>query len=81
VANGLTSTDIGFAETGSTPAGESLQLIGSGNSYDDFTWSAPTAETRGNENTGQSITAVPEPTTSALALFASLSLIQIRRRN
>jgi hypothetical protein len=39
-AAGLTSTDIGVEEGGSTPAGFSLQLTGQGASYDDFTWVA-----------------------------------------
>ncbi|MAE09284.1 MAG: hypothetical protein CL661_11060 [Bacteroidetes bacterium] len=63
-ANGLTSTDIGVAETSSTPIGESLQLSGSGTSYPDFVWNAPAAETPGNENNGQTLGGAldPEPT-------------------
>jgi len=52
-ADGLTSTDIGAAETSSTPAGHSLQLSGTGTTYGDFTWSAPATATAGAPNTGQ----------------------------
>ena len=49
-ANGQTSVDIGVSETGSTPVGESLQLLGSGTQYSDFTWGGPFAETPGAVN-------------------------------
>ncbi len=52
-ANGLTSTDIGVAEDGTTPVGYSLQLSGTGDSYDDFTWQAPAAATPGAVNNNQ----------------------------
>jgi LPXTG-site transpeptidase (sortase) family protein len=52
-ADGLTSTDIGVAETTSTAVGDSLQLTGTGTSYDDFTWSGPAASSFGAVNTGQ----------------------------
>jgi len=52
-ANGMTSTDIGVAEASSTPAGESLQLIGAGSMGGDFTWTGPTAESPGAVNVGQ----------------------------
>ena len=52
-ANGMASTDIGVSESNSTPVGQSLQLIGTGNNYNNFTWSAPTANTAGQPNTGQ----------------------------
>ena len=54
-ADGLVSTDIGVAETGSTPAGDSLQLTGEGSTYGDFTWAAPSASTSGAANAGQII--------------------------
>ncbi|GAB4343195.1 MAG: hypothetical protein Kow0037_31140 [Calditrichia bacterium] len=53
-ASGQTSVDIGVSETGSTPAGFSLFLVGSGTQYSDFTWSGPDAETKGDINSGQS---------------------------
>ncbi len=58
-ANGMTSTDIGVAETSSTPAGYSLQLAGSGNGSADFTWQAASTATSGAINTGQSFTGTP----------------------
>ena len=58
-ASGLTSTDIGVIEEGSTPIGESLQLTGTGSAAGDFTWSAPQAETPGAANTGQTFSAPP----------------------
>ncbi|NBD36387.1 MAG: DUF11 domain-containing protein [Chloroflexi bacterium] len=54
-ANGMTSTDIGVSEGGSTPEGYSLQLQGIGDSYDDFTWSDPIPHTRDTANTGQTL--------------------------
>jgi predicted extracellular nuclease len=53
-AGGLTSTDIGVAEESSSPVGYSLQLVGSGTMYEDFTWDAAQPSTFGAVNTGQS---------------------------
>ncbi|MDJ0839892.1 MAG: endonuclease [Acidobacteriota bacterium] len=55
-ANGQTSTDIGVAETSSTPAGHSLQLGGTGSTGADFSWQAEQADTPGSPNTGQTFT-------------------------
>ncbi len=55
-ANGLNSTDISVSQAGSEPVGSSLQLVGNGDSADDFTWTATTANTSGAANTGQSFT-------------------------
>ncbi|WGF91982.1 hypothetical protein [Aequorivita marisscotiae] len=52
-ANGITSTDIGEYEPESNPVGYSLQLTGTGNSYNDFLWNAPSVDTPGALNTGQ----------------------------
>ena len=46
-ANGLLSSDIGVSEPGTDPAGNSLQLSGTGCVYDDFIWMAPSPETHG----------------------------------
>ena len=54
-AAGMTSYDIGVTEPGTTPVGQSLQLTGTGNQYNDFTWSLPSAESPGNINSGQTI--------------------------
>ncbi len=52
-AAGLTSTDIGVSETGSTPVGFSLQLTGTGLMAEDFTWQVPAASNFGTVNAGQ----------------------------
>ncbi|MBN1920232.1 MAG: ExeM/NucH family extracellular endonuclease [Anaerolineae bacterium] len=53
-ATGLTSVDIGVSEVGTTPAGDSLQLVGTGTTYEDFTWNTATiANTYNAINTGQ----------------------------
>ena len=52
-ADGLTSTDVGLQEGSSTPAGDSLQLTGTGLAYEDFAWTGPTASTYGAVNAGQ----------------------------
>ena len=53
LAAGMTSTDIGVAENGSEPVGNSLQLAGTGSTYSDFTWSSSSPNTFGAFNTGQ----------------------------
>jgi len=63
-AVGVTSVDIGVRETSSTPEGESLQLVGSGTTYEDFTWNGPFANTNDAINTGQSFEVVTDPTIS-----------------
>ncbi len=55
-ASGLTSTDIGVAETSSTAVGDSLQLQGTGQYYEDFTWAGPMTATFDSCNTGQTFT-------------------------
>lgn len=56
VANGITSTDIFLEESNiTTSVGQSLQLIGTGNSFSDFTWSVPSTSSSGTLNTGQTI--------------------------
>ena len=52
-ANGMTSTDIGVSEDGSEALGQSLRLSGTGQVYEDFTWSAPATASFGAINTGQ----------------------------
>ncbi|MGK7928614.1 MAG: ExeM/NucH family extracellular endonuclease [Spirulina sp.] len=53
-ADGLTSSDIGVSESGSTPVGFSLQLTGTGSAYEDFTWAAAASNTYNAVNTNQS---------------------------
>ncbi len=60
-ASGLTSVDIGVSEE-SVPDGFSLQLVGSGGSYEDFTWTtAAISNTFGAPNTGQSFLSASDP--------------------
>jgi hypothetical protein len=54
-ASGMTSVDVGVAESDSTAATESLQLRGTGSQYSDFTWSSPASSTFGSINTSQTI--------------------------
>jgi predicted extracellular nuclease len=60
-ADGLTSIDIGVVEGSSTPVGNSLQLTGTGTSYEDFTWAAEAPNTFGAVNTGQVFGTPPAP--------------------
>ena len=52
-AMGLTSANIGVAESNSTPVGSSLQLGGAGTTYADFQWNTAAPSTFGACNTGQ----------------------------
>lgn len=52
VADGVASTDIGVSETGSG-TGTSMQLVGTGNSYDDFTWDGAVTASAGTSNGSQ----------------------------
>ncbi len=58
-ANGMNSNDIGVGETSSTPIGYSLQLVGSGSTYEDFTWALPATDSFGSCNSGQTFTGGP----------------------
>ncbi|MGV6853299.1 MAG: lamin tail domain-containing protein [bacterium] len=53
LANGMTSTDVGVAESSSSLETSSLQLSGTGSQYSDFIWQAPAASTTGTANNGQ----------------------------
>ena len=69
-ANGLSSEDVGVSQVSSTPVGTSLQLQGTGNKYEDFTWSESIASTYNQINTGQSFGGVivdPEPVLISIA--------------
>lgn len=59
VANGLLSTDIGVQELGTEPVGLSLQLTGTGQVYNNFTWVGPIAASPGTLNAGQTLQALP----------------------
>ena len=70
-ANGITSTDIGVAETSSTPDGHSLQLKGTGTTYENFTWDGPKANTYDAINTDQIFQALVDPTITISATSIS----------
>lgn len=70
-AAGLTSVDIGVAETGTTPLGFSLQLVGTGNLYQDFIWSGPGAGSPGAINPGQTFAQAPVPLPASLWLMGA----------
>lgn len=82
-ADGMTSTDIGVAETSNTSVGHSLQLTGTGDSYGDFTWVSARAGSFGAANAGQTLTATDgpdegggDPPEEPEAVAASISEIQ-----
>lgn len=52
-ADGMTSEDIGITEESDTPVSFSLQLSGTGNQYEDFTWASPALSTYNNVNSNQ----------------------------
>ncbi|PON10078.1 hypothetical protein C2W62_52030, partial [Candidatus Entotheonella serta] len=54
-ARGVQSIEIGVRETGSTQAGQSLQLSGSGRQYADFSWQSNQPQTFGRINAQQNI--------------------------
>ena len=72
-AAGLTSVDLGVAETGSTPTGHSLQRVGEGATAADFAWAAPRSHSRGSINGGQTIGEPGARTTGAAAGPAALA--------
>lgn len=84
-AIGLTSMLIGVTESNADPAGMSLQLTGTGNKPEDFTWSGPLLSTFGTQNINQVITdghTNPVPIPAAFWLFGSglVGLIGVARR-
>lgn len=52
-ASGMTSVDIGVEESGGTQYTQSLQLVGSGATYSNFTWVGYTNASPGQLNEGQ----------------------------
>lgn len=61
-AAGMTSVDIGVSESSATPVGHSLQLGGTGNHYNAFTWQEAMPSTMGQINTNQTFGAfTPDP--------------------
>lgn len=85
-AAGTESEDIGVSESSATPIGYSLQLVGSGLQYIDFTWSAAQPESPGALNVGQSFpglgnsdpaTGQPVPDPGATGVFLTTGLLGI----
>jgi hypothetical protein len=60
-ATGMTSVDIGVAESNTTPVGNSLQLAGNGTTYSAFAWQPEAPATPGNLNNDQSLGGTPDP--------------------
>lgn len=74
-ASGMSSADIGVSEPGSTTSGQSLQLKGSGSSYEDFSWNAESTSSFASVNNGQNfggITPPPPPPVSQCGQAATL---------
>ena len=67
-AGGVTSIDVIRQEGTATPVGTSLQLTGSGSTYEDFTWAASQTSTFGNANTGQTLAGVAPPSPGTLSI-------------
>src|SRR5690606_32634009 len=57
-AAGIAGADIGIEETTSSPDGSSIGFVGSGTSYDDFTWAVFEANSIGDVNAGQTLGAL-----------------------
>ena len=74
-ANGMTSTDIGVAEVDTTPAGQSLQLTGTGDNYGDFAWAGVAASTFGAPNSGQTFSAISNAPVTA-SCGSALTVVQ-----
>jgi hypothetical protein len=62
-AAGMSSIDVGVSESSTTPLGSSLQLIGPGREYADFTWYHESPNTFGAVNTDQNfLSSLSSPT-------------------
>ena len=73
-ASGMTSTDIGVSEDGSEPIGTSLGLVGTGTSYENFTWTTNLDDSFGLINPGQTFGSIPtNPTGTGAASPASVA--------
>jgi len=58
-AAGMTSIDIGVAQSPTTPEGQSLQLRGLGSRGSDFTWTGPATSSLGKLNANQVLLKAP----------------------
>lgn len=75
--NGVTSSDIGVAQTTSTAVGSSLQLVGQGNTYQQFTWQAGLSSTKGEINHQQLFQSVSDDTVVSVNSPSSILLLGI----
>ncbi|MBD1873426.1 endonuclease/exonuclease/phosphatase family protein [Nodosilinea sp. FACHB-131] len=60
-AAGLLSTDIGVSQPDTEGVGASLQLTGTGTTYEDFTWARTATNTSGAANADQTFSGVSNP--------------------
>jgi len=60
-ANGMLSTDIGVSQAAPGAVGDSLQLGGTGSTYEDFGWNGNAGETFGSPNNGQTFSGTINP--------------------
>lgn len=83
-ANGLFSTDIGVSEDPPVTVDFSLQLSGTGNTYNDFVWGPAMLASFGTINAGQTFVqvdraqksvSVPEPDSLYLLVMGMLGLV------
>ncbi|MCS6978663.1 MAG: hypothetical protein NZM15_01010, partial [Flavobacteriales bacterium] len=58
-ADGMTAQEIPVSEGTNTPVGQSLQLVGVGTTYPQFTWTGPVLASPGDLNTGQFLCGAP----------------------
>lgn len=88
-AAGMTSIDIAVSEPNDSPIGTSLQLQGSGNEPEDFSWASPGANTRNAANNGQAFVPDEGPgvpaqswwgTVVASSFILLLGALAVRRR-
>ncbi len=76
VASGMSSRDIGVAESGNDNPGLSLQMMGSGTAWPDFTWGGPYAQTPGQVNSdGNTDQALPVTLTSFTAHYRDAAVL------
>lgn len=69
-AEGMTSEDIGVFESASSPVGHSLQLIGTGSQYSDFTWAAARPESAADSPNAEQVFVAPGPDETAPVLVS-----------
>ena len=78
-AAGEISIDIGVEEVGDTPLNYSLQLTGTGDRYETFTWNEAATETFGAQNHDQSLKPIdgPQPVTDFKQVFIAPDKVAI----